>query len=259
MPKYSQNFLTDNKTAQQIADALAQNDFDYLVEIGPGRGFLTKRLINKFGSDFSVVEIDADMITQLKQNISPENLPHIIHNDFLKLDLEKKFLHKKIAFAGNLPYASANPIMQKVLNFRYFSSAVFMFQKEVADRITAKTNDAEYGVLTLSVRIKAEVHRICKVKKSYFRPMPKVDSAVVGFKKLSKPVLKTASQEKIFLKTVKLAFAHRRKTVLNSLSKSLNRDKTQVAQMLKVAEISPVLRPQNVSIHQYIKLAETIF
>jgi 16S rRNA (adenine1518-N6/adenine1519-N6)-dimethyltransferase len=258
MPKYSQNFLTDKNTLKEIIYALSTHNFDYLVEIGPGKGFLTKELINKFGSNFSAIEIDEKMINHLKRNIAPCSLPNIIKADFLKLDLEKTLPHKKIGFVGNLPYAVASPILQKVLNFKYFHTAIFMFQKEVANRITAKTDNSAYGVLTLSVNLKAEAKRVCSVKKNYFRPVPKVDSAVVEFKKLTSPVFSSELQEQNFLKVVKLAFTHKRKTILNSLSKSLGWDKTTVLQLLEKTKIAPNLRPQNITISQYIKLVENL-
>jgi 16S rRNA (adenine1518-N6/adenine1519-N6)-dimethyltransferase len=258
MPKYSQNFLIDGETAGKIVEAIASGDFDYLVEIGPGKGFLTKRLVAKFGRNFTAIEIDKGMINHLKKTIPPQNLPKIINADFLKLDLRKILPCKKICFAGNLPYAVAGAILQKVLNFEYFDSAVFMFQKEVANRITAKTKDKGYGVLTLSVEIKAKARQVCKVKKNCFRPVPKVDSAVVAFKKLYLPVFKSREAEDIFLNTVKSAFAHRRKTILNSLSKSLKLTKDDVGKLLKESEISPGLRPQNLNLKQYIKLSETM-
>lgn len=258
MPKYDQNFLTDAKTADKIIEAISLLDFEYLVEIGPGRGFLTRRLIDKFGRNFTAIEIDKNLTDYLKKTISPRNMPAIINADFLKLDLKKTLPAEKICFVGNLPYSVASAILQKVFKCDHFACAVFMFQKEVADRITANTPDKGYGVLTLSVQVKAATRQICKVKKNCFKPAPKVDSAVVAFEKLKKPVFDNPQAEEIFMKTVKASFAHRRKTISNSLCKSLGLPKKETEKILEKSQIPPKLRPQNLSLEQYKKLSEII-
>jgi len=256
MPKYSQNFLTSSVIAGRIIESIKRNDFEFLVEIGPGRGFLTNRLIDAFGSKFTAVEIDPAMIKFLEKNILPENLPKIINADFLKLDLSKNLPQGKTCFAGNLPYAVGNPILQKVLDYKHFNCAVFMFQKEVADRICARTGESAYGVLSLVCQCRAQVEIVTRVKKNYFNPVPKVDSAVVGFVKRDKGIFQTDAEEEHFIKTVKSAFVHRRKTILNSLSHSLKMPKDEVTSLLTSVGVNPLLRPQNVSLEQYLALSK---
>jgi 16S rRNA (adenine1518-N6/adenine1519-N6)-dimethyltransferase len=255
MPKYSQNFLTNDTVAAKIVSALKEKDFDCLVEIGPGKGFLTRRLIETFGSDFTVIEIDSAMVALLKENIPLQKLPKIVNCDFLKLNLDKTLPHKKICFVGNLPYAAANAILRKVLEFKGFGCGVFMFQKEVAERILAKAGQKAYSALSLLVQSKVKVHRVANVDKKYFRPVPKVDSAVVGFDKLPCSFFTSETEERKFVAIVKSAFAYRRKTILNSLSMSLKLPRNETEILLKKAGIDPGVRPQDISLEGYLKLS----
>jgi 16S rRNA (adenine1518-N6/adenine1519-N6)-dimethyltransferase len=224
MPKYSQNFLTNPKIAGEIVEAVGQNDFDQLVEIGPGKGFLTKKLQETFGSNFTAVEIDSAMVGYLKENIASDKLPRIINADF----------------------------------FKFFNFAVFMFQKEVADRITAAAGSKAYGVLSLVVQSRAKVRKIINVKKIYFKPVPKVNSAVVEFKRRDVSLFENKTQEEKFIKTVKYSFVHKRKTILNSLSKSLHLPKEKTQNLLESAGIDPKLRPEDISLSQYLKLSKLL-
>src|SRR3989339_1277253 len=153
MPKYSQVFLKDVRMCERIASVLEPVNFVSAVEIGPGRGALTEFLCTLWGDKLSVVEIDPLMTNRIK-----EKFPglRVNNSDFLALNLEASFPAGPVAFIGNLPYECSTAILMKVLAFSRFGAAVFMFQREVARKITAETGDSDYGYLSVAVQAQSE-------------------------------------------------------------------------------------------------------
>lgn len=265
MPKYSQVFLKDAGMCESIATALGPEEFSSGVEIGPGRGALTEFLYPLWGSKLSAVEIDPLMTARIKDKFPDLR---IINSDFLRLDLEAAFPSGLTAFIGNLPYECSTAILTRVLSFSRFGAAVFMFQREVARKITAVTGDSDYGYLSVAVQAQSETALLTDVPASSFSPVPKVDSSVLVFKPRalsadsgtqapggpSRPPL-TAQDWKKFLNFVKHAFSHRRKTLANSLSMGLNMDKAEVEKRIAAVGFDPGLRPQNLSVADYLRLS----
>jgi len=260
MPKFSQNFLTSHATVARIAEAAARHpDCEHTVEIGPGKGFLTHGIIPGREGNITLVEIDPAMVEHLNAKYPAPQPFKLIHKDFMELDLDEAFgQYKKVLFVSNLPYASGTAIMQKILGWQGFEAAVLMFQKEVTDRILAAPGRKEYSVLTLSAQSRARVRRVTVVGRKLFSPPPKVDSAVVELTRLTEPLLKTEAETAAFFKTIKAAFAHKRKTILNSLAHTPEFDKTRLNAALEQCGINPQARPETVPLDRYLALARLI-
>lgn len=255
MPKYSQNFLRNGNIADAIIRACDGLRCPQTVEIGPGKGFLTRRLLPGREGAFTAVEIDPEMHALLKKDFSDEKILRIINADFLELDLESALPKGELLFVGNLPYAVGAPILQRVLAFGGFKNAVFMFQKEVGDRLVAEPGGAEYGLLALSAQSRAKVRRLLNVGRGSFLPPPKVESSVLVFEKLATPLFVSAEHEAAFFRLVNAAFRHRRKTLANSLAMSLGTDRAAQEKTLEGSGVNPQSRAQELSLDEYVRLA----
>ena len=212
-----QHFLTDLSIAQQTADALVSNNYDQILEVGPGMGVLTQFLLKK-SNELFVIEIDKESVTYLKKHYKKlEN--HIIEGDFLKLPLDEIF-DNKIALVGNFPYNISSQILFKALDHRdIIAEVVGMFQKEVAERIVSEPGSKKYGILSVLLQCYYEAEYLFTINEDVFSPPPKVKSAVIRLTKNKRK--KLACNEKLFKLVVKTAFGQRRKTLKNAL-KSLN-------------------------------------
>lgn len=215
--KLGQHFLTDESVAYHIVEALdynlAEKSIDCL-EIGPGKGVLTKYLIEKENYNFKTVEIDEDVAQVLKEAI-PKVENKIILNDILNLDFEQ--FTNPLLIIGNLPYNITAPIFFKVLeNKDIVHQAVFMIQKEVADRIVSPPGNKTYGILSVLLGAYYNLEYILTVEPDVFIPPPKVRSAVIRLTKLDNEFEITDWRK--FKNVVKAAFNQRRKTLRNALS-----------------------------------------
>src|SRR5450432_1439440 len=207
-----QHFLKDELVCQQIADALKQNKFTQLLEIGPGGGALTKYLIAIEGVNFMAVEIDREKVAYLKKNY-PALQDRIIELDFLQM--EKPF-EGPFTIIGNFPYNISTEILFKVLGWREDVERVIgMFQKEVAMRITASEGNKIYGVTSVLLQAFFEVEYLFEVSELAFNPPPKVKSAVIRLTPRKEPP--RVRTEKMFFLLVKTAFNQRRKTLRNAV------------------------------------------
>lgn len=251
MRKFSQVFLTNEGAAVRIAEAACGVPADHLVEIGPGRGALTRHLYSLRRCPMTLVEIDRDLAPKLSPQY-PE--ARVVNSDFLRVDLDAEFPSGAVVFAGNLPYDCATPILDRVLSFPRFAAAVFMFQKEVVDKALAAPGDPEYGYLSVMTAARCSARRLMDLGPGSFRPRPRVDSSVAVFTPLQEPFL-PAGLEGVFARAVKAAFMHRRKTVLNSLSAAFGGEKDRAAAALEKAGIDPALRAQALSPGDFLRLA----
>lgn len=256
MQKYGQHFLINEGVIAQIVDAALLLRADNLVEIGPGKGALTSRLIARGCKDFTVVEIDPEMTAYLKSHLPPEAGVNIIEGNFLKTDLSA-FTQSPTLFVSNLPYIDAADILDKVLSSPLFYSAVFMFQKEQAQRIRAKAGEDFYGPLSVFSQLRARISPICKVGRGCFNPPPKVESAVLAFERLKEPVCSSEKEWKNFKQTVLSAFAHKRKTVFNSLVLS-GYVKESVSAALEQLNLPLTVRAEQIPPDAYVRLARLL-
>lgn len=253
--KWSQNFLIDKNIAKKIVGSLLLEPKDVVLEIGSGKGVLTELLLRQSGKVFAV-EIDPELCDFLEMRFRANKNLKVFQKDFLEFPLKElsKFSSKKVKVIGNLPYAVTSPILQRVLSWNGWSMAVFMMQKEVAERILSRPGSKDYGVLSVSVQVRSEVRPLGGVSRNCFRPVPHVDSALLRFIPKPNP-FKSAREEKRFFETVKAGFAHRRKTVLNSLLYSLKLPGEKIKEAIEIAGLSPNARAETFSIDDFKKLS----
>jgi 16S rRNA (adenine1518-N6/adenine1519-N6)-dimethyltransferase len=204
--KLGQNFLIDINTAKREVEYAEINKRDIVLEIGPGKGILTKLLAEK-AKKVIAVEIDKKLVEYLK-DIMPDNI-EIINNDILKVDLEDIAGFNKIV--SNIPYQISSPFIFKIMDYN-FDSAVLILQKEFAQRLVAEPNDKNYSRLSVSVFYEAYCHLLETVPKTRFKPQPKVDSAMVKIiPRKYKPFELT--DKEFFLKLTRDLFSNRRKKI----------------------------------------------
>jgi 16S rRNA (adenine1518-N6/adenine1519-N6)-dimethyltransferase len=222
--RLGQHFLVNPEIPNRIVSLAGFAPSDVVVEIGPGRGALTFPL-SKAVSRIVAIEKDARLANRLRERLTDLGIRNVtvVCEDILRSDLDAIFppLSGKIQIIGNLPYNISSPVLEKLIRRRdRLDRAVLMFQKEVADRLTAVPGAKGYGALTVMIRYHARTKRLLPVSRTAFYPVPKVDSMVVEVD-FGQPYPCRGVEEADFRKTVKSAFAHRRKTLLNSLKASL--------------------------------------
>ena len=251
MQKYGQHFLINENVINQIIDAALLLKSENLVEIGPGKGALTKRLIDRGCKNFTVVEIDPEMEAYLQKTLPKTAGVSIVRQNFLQADLEK-LAPRPTLFVSNLPYIDAADILDKVLDCPHFQTAVFMFQKEQAQRIRARAGEEGYGPLSVFSQLRAQISPICKAGRGCFNPPPKVESMVLAF---MRPGTRLVPAEKwpSFKKLVSVAFLHKRKTLFNSWSLA-GYDKQKITDVLAACKVKPTARPEEISPAKYVEL-----
>lgn len=210
-----QHFLNDKSIANRIIDSLTWEDYNQVLEIGPGMGVLTKFLIEA-KQNISVVEIDHESVEFLQKNY-PELT--VYSEDFLKMDLNRHFNQEPICILGNFPYNISTQIVFKIIeNRNQIPEMVGMFQKEVAERICSKEGSKVYGILSVLTQAYYTTEYLFTVSEQVFTPPPKVKSGVMRMKRHTE---KLEVDEKLFFNVVKLAFNQRRKTLRNALKSIL--------------------------------------
>jgi len=215
---FGQNYLRDKNIIGKIISEISPENNDLIIEIGPGEGALTSKLIEK-ADNLIAIEIDKRNVEVLTAKFPKLNL---ISGDFLELDLNKIFNKhgKKLRIVGNIPYNITSPIIFKMIeNKDIIHDSVLMVQHEVAQRITAKSGGKEYGILSVITQNFADVKLCFKVSPNVFNPRPKVYSAVIHL--FFKEKLNDRKDDEIFIKIVKAAFGNRRKMLYNSLKNSI--------------------------------------
>ena len=210
--KFGQNFLTDDNIAKDIVSFLSDSKTKTIIEIGPGKGILTKYLLKISHKEIKFVEIDEECVSYLK-NKYPNIDKHLINDDFLNINLNS--FKQPLSIIGNFPYNISSQILFKIYeNKKIVNEMIGMFQLEVADRICSNYGTKKYGILSVLIQAFFEVKMMKKIKPNSFLPIPKVDSAVI---KISKKTDTINCDEILFKKIVKQSFGQRRKTLRNSL------------------------------------------
>ena len=251
---YGQHFLINEDIAQRIADALTVDGAKpKVLEVGPGKGFLTKYLLEK-NIDLKVVEADNDMVDHLHLNYIQLH-GKVIAEDFLKLNLSRVFPNnqqsttnnQQFSLIGNFPYNISSQIVFKMLDFReHIPELVGMFQKEMAKRIIATPGGKEYGVISVLAQAYYEGEYLFSVSNENFSPPPKVQSGVIRLTRKQNPI---DCDQKLFKRIVKQAFSQRRKMLRNTLkpffeNKELMGDKYFMK------------RPETLSVEEFVALAK---
>jgi len=250
--RFGQNFLHDESIISKIVDAIDPEPGENLVEIGPGLGALTEPVIERAG-DISVVELDRDLAHRLRHH--PFLAPHltIFEEDALQFNFAKlASAEKPLRIFGNLPYNISTPLIFHLLTFKEkVKDMHFMLQKEVVERMASGENCKAFGRLSIMTQYQCQVLPVMEIGPEAFNPAPKVDSAIVRLiphKEIKNPVKDIKALNTVCL----TAFGQRRKTIRNSFKKLIS------AEQLTSLDIDPSLRPENLSLNNFIKLANFI-
>jgi 16S rRNA (adenine1518-N6/adenine1519-N6)-dimethyltransferase len=245
---YGQHFLTNEHYAHQIAHALTLTDqYDHVLEVGPGQGMLTKHLLErKADFELTVSEADKDMISYLEEHY-PEVSDRIVPGDFLKAKLDKIFGDKPFGLIGNYPYNISSQIMIKMLdNYHQIPEMVGMFQKEVADRMLAGHGSKTYGVIGVLVQCRYQGELVLNVSRGNFAPPPRVESAVIRMERRAVPLVPDEKWGR-FKHVVKSAFGMRRKMLRNSLKSAFSDEVLAGDEFFQ-------RRPEQVSLEDFVRL-----
>ena len=252
--RFGQNFLRDQHVLDRIIAAAGFVEDDRILEIGPGPGALTSRLLAT-GLPVLAVEIDRDLGAAL-QSRDEQNLEVII-GDVLRLDWAELLQSPPYKLVANLPYNISSQILFKVLDHRHaFRRLVLMFQKEVGDRLAAQEGTRNYGILSALIQPWFQITRVVKVSPGAFHPPPKVDSVVLCLEPLAEPRL-VLHDEALYRKLVRGAFAQRRKTLRNSLLGS-GWPAEQIDRAFAEAGIDPGRRGETLNITEFGALANIL-
>ena len=249
-PKKSlgQHWLKDPEILADIAEAAELTSDDVVLEIGPGLGTLTSRLLARANS-VTAVEFDTDLARKLPGQFPGKKLA-VVNQDILQFDLNQ--LPKNYKVVANVPYYITSKIVEKLMTAENKPSiAVLLVQKEVAERIAAEAGNM--SVLSVSVQIFAEAELDIEVPRQFFTPPPKVDSQVVVLRTRNNPLI-TPEDQRDFFRIVKAGFSAKRKKLRSSLSGGLGIGKGMAEELLKNAGISPDARAEDLAIEDWKKL-----
>jgi 16S rRNA (adenine1518-N6/adenine1519-N6)-dimethyltransferase len=248
--KHGQNFLIDNNVVAKIIKAVDLDLMDNVLEIGPGKGILTK-LIQPKVNKLTAVEIDKILFQQLDHYFSFHKITNVdlINQNFLEYDIADI----KYKFISNLPYNVGTAILQKILPLQNWTTAVFMLQKEVVNRLAAKPGSKGYGYISVFTSYYADAQVLFDVSPKCFNPPPKVVSSVV--KLINK---KSKMPDSTFFDFVKHAFSMRRKIILNCVSSFCSMPKDKALSILDTCGLNAVLRPNTLSVFDFLSLTKEI-
>lgn len=253
-----QNFLIHESVIESILRLLDLGPLDRVVEIGPGLGFLTRRLLERAAQVWAV-EVDDALVKRLRQSgwtAGPKL--HLIHGDILAVPLEEILPACKVKLVGNLPYSISTPVLFKIFAWReHFSTLVLMVQKEVADRIASPPGTKDYGTLSVWSQVHGRVTERVAVSPEAFFPRPKVRSTVLKIELSAEPLAR-ARELPALRGLVRAAFGQRRKTLSNALVLWLERERHVIDPFLRACDIDPKRRGETLGVDEFIRLARAI-
>ena len=259
-PRIGQHFLADDSAAARIVNALGDVSHSTVLEIGPGRGALTSLLASRSRRLISI-ELDRVLAAQLRMKFSNAPNVEIIEGDILAIDFHTLFgpkpgasrpglVHKPepAHVVGNIPYYITSDILLRIFEFRqYFSTIVIMVQREVADRITAKPGGSDYGLLSATAQLYANVEKLFTLQPGAFSPPPKVQSTVIRLTIAAKLANLDVAEDG-FVEFLKLSFGQKRKTLWNNLKSRYEPDVLRAA--LQKTGVKPTVRAEALSLEK---------
>lgn len=256
-PKKSlgQNFLKSKATASKIVACLNPSANDIIVEIGPGTGVLTEALIAS-QAEIYAVDIDSRMTSFLEQKYQHVRELHVINKDIMEFDFKEIAKDVKLKVIGNLPYHLTSPIIEKLCeNHSWIETAVITIQKELAVRMTSEVGDSDYSSLTIFTDNFCRKECLFNLSPREFHPPPKVASTVIKLNFLRNPIISYDKYSKL-REMIRLFFQQRRKMAVNSFVKFTDLSKEEAEKLFGEVKIPTKIRPQGISLSQYIRLFE---
>lgn len=253
--RLGQHFLVDHTALERIADALGPTQDDVVVEIGPGRGALTD-LLSARAKRVVAIELDRDLVPYLRERYREAGNVDVIERDVLEIALGDA-AGGDFLLAGNVPYYITTPILFHALERPRATRAVYLVQREVADRIVAPPGSRIYGALSVNVQALAHAELIARVPAGAFRPPPKVDSAIVRLTPRKDPAI-PADQEARFQRLVQDCFGLRRKQMRRVVRTVASFDANAADAVLEAAQIDPETRPETLSPADFARLLRAL-
>lgn len=255
--KLGQNFLINEEIINQIIEKADVNKNDTIIEIGPGLGSLTAKLLEN-ANKVIAIELDSNMSNILKERFCLYDNFELIEKDVLKVDLNEIVeKYDSVKVVANLPYYITTPIIMKLLEERLkLKSITVMVQIEVGERFCAVPNSKEYGAITISINYYTKPEIIIDVPKENFEPMPEVDSCVIKLDVRNVPPVELKN-EKDFFNLIKAGFSQRRKTINNSLA-SMGISKEKIKSVLEKLGIDSKLRAENLTMEQFADISNNM-
>lgn len=254
--KFGQNFLKDVRVVEKIVSVANITKEDLVIEVGPGKGILTKELARR-AKKVLCYEIDLELKEYLLNLQETHQNIDIIFEDFIKRDIDldiTKYDYKNIYFVSNVPYYITTPILMKIMNSNIsFSKIVMMVQKEVGDRFSAKPKTKEYGSLTVYLNYFYQVKKEFLVNRKEFIPVPNVDSVVVSFTK--KEELLKVNDLEFFFQLVRDSFQFKRKNIKNNLSKY---DLQQIEEVLGKSNYHLTSRAEELPVEVFVEISNAL-
>lgn len=262
--RFGQHWLKSNRILDKIVEAADLQGGDRVLEIGPGTGLLTQRLLPQ-AETVIAVEIDRDLHRRLAQQFSQAQTLVLLQGDFLELDLAaalNQFGHPALPnkVVANIPYYITGPILERLLgtiahpNEHPFDTIVLLVQQEIADRLCALPGKKVFGALTVKVQYLADCEVICGVPPKAFQPPPKVHSAVIRLTPRSFPT--QAKDPALLQRLLKLGFASKRKMLRNNLSPIVER--SPLMTLFADLNISENVRAEDLSVDEWVTLSNKI-
>ena len=251
-----QNFLVDVSIQRKIVEALGCSRSDTVLEIGPGRGALTRHLVGRAGH-LVLVELDDGFAGTLQDEWGTRPDVDVLYQDFLKLDWAAVVPDPaELLVVGNIPYNITAPIIFKLLQRPRPRDIILMVQREVADRLVAEPSTGEYGALTVGVRCVASVEKVVHVPRTAFRPVPGVDSTVVRITPFAPPPL-SADEERSLRVLTRAAFTWRRKQIQKILRdhEALRLSRDRLDDLTRETGWDLTRRPETLSPDDFVRLS----
>jgi 16S rRNA (adenine1518-N6/adenine1519-N6)-dimethyltransferase len=250
--RFGQHFLHDPMVLDRIVEAISATSADALVEIGPGRGALTRELIGSPHASLDVIEIDRDLAAHLRATLGQPHDVTVHEEDALDFDFSALAARRnaKLRVVGNLPYNVSTPLLFHLLSSAaHVADMHFMLQREVVARIAAQPGDDDYGRLTVMLAPWITAESLFEVGPGAFHPRPKVWSAVVRMTVRCEPAFAISPN---FAAVVAAAFSHRRKTLRNALKDVASREE------IESSGIDAGMRPETLSAEEFNRVAQAI-
>lgn len=256
-----QNFLVASWVPEDIAESAGLDENTGVLEIGPGIGCLTNELAQRAAKVVSV-ELDKSLKKVLAETLADHENVSIVYGDILKQDLnalvEEHFEGLRPVVCANLPYNVTSPVLTKLIESGLFDSITVMVQREVAKRMSAAPNTADYGAFSVFVQWHCEAELLFDVPAGCFIPQPKVTSSVIRLKKRTSPVAAVKDEKKMF-SLVRAVFNQRRKTLVNAVSSQLGFDKQFVENVLTDCGFDTKIRGEVLNLTDYCVISDKLF